>query len=496
METLIAYCSIFIMIVTTIIVYFKFKYQYWTRRGIPSLETYIPFGTMRNPITDKISLQELLQEQYNICKNSGWRYVGSYIFTVPQLLVVDPQIIKCMLTKDFNHFMERGMYNEEDDPLSMHLFSLGTSRWKRLRPKLTPTFTSGKMKMMFDIVVTCGYQLEKSMQTICAKGAIDIKEVLECFTMDVIGSCAFGIDCNSFTDPSSEFCRYSKRIFSPTRLENVIGLFVYVFPSVAKTLHLKGIPKDITEFFFNIVTRSVQYRRETGLVRKDFLQILMELADEQTNDPISFNELVAQVFVFFIAGFETSSTTMAFCLLELCVDPSMQDKLRDEVNSVLRRHNSALTYQNLKELKYMNAVIDETLRKYPPVPMLHRECIKDYQLPHTNITIKKGTKVGIPLIGLQNDPDYFPEPGKFNPDRFADRNKDLFAPYTFMPFGEGPRACIGIRFGMMQTKVGLSILLKHYKFTLAEKMSVPVRFKARSFMTAAEGGIWLNATRI
>ncbi|KAK5638794.1 hypothetical protein RI129_013089 [Pyrocoelia pectoralis] len=353
------------------------------------------------------------------------------------------------------------------------------------------------MKMMFNIVMTCGRQLETCMEDICRKGPVDIKHALECYTMDVIGSCAFGIDCNSFTDPSSDFCKYSKKIFMPTLLENLIGIFVNLFPSIGKMLGLKAIPNDITDFFFNIVTSSVEHRRETGFTRNDFLQILIELADQnQTKDSISFNELVAQAFVFFVAGFETSSATMAFCLLELCLNPDVQEELRAEVNSTLNKHNGDLTYESLKEMKYMNAVIDETLRKYPPLAVLNRECIQDYKLPNSNITIEKGIKIAIPLSGLHKDPNYFPEPEKFDPKRFTVENKNLIIPYTFMPFGEGPRACIGIRFGMMQTKVGLSILLRRYKFSLSEKMKIPIKFKIRSFLTAVEGGVWLNATKI
>lgn len=496
-STLCLFFTLLILIVITIRAYFKSKFQYWRQNGVPYLEPSIPFGTINNPLFETKSLPEILQKQYMESKSKGYKYFGIYAFTSPQLVILDPKLIKCVLSKGFNHFMERGLFSDEEEPLTMHLFSLGTSKWRKLRPKLTPTFTSGKMKMMFNTIKTCGYQLENYMADICAKGPVDIKQVLEYYTIDVIGSCAFGIDCNSFTDPSNDFRKYAKRIFSLSFRERIKSLIAHLVPSVRKLFGLKIIPRDITDFFINMVRHSVQLRQESGLMRNDFLQILMELVNnKEKKDSISFNEMVAQVFVFFIAGFETSSATMTFCLLELCLNPAVQNKLRAEVNSVLDQHNGGLTYESLKAMKYMDTVIDETLRKYPPLPVLNRQCIQDYHVPDTKLTIRKGIKIAIPLVAIQSDPEYFPCPEKFDPARFSTENRGLIAPFTYMPFGEGPRACIGIRFGIMQTKVGLSALLKNYKFSLSEKMVLPIKFKVHSFITAVDGGVWLDAAKI
>ncbi|KAK5644105.1 hypothetical protein RI129_007950 [Pyrocoelia pectoralis] len=330
-----------------------------------------------------------------------------------------------------------------------------------------------------------------------ASGGLWVSHTLECYTMDVIGSCAFGIDCNSFTDPFSDFCKYSKKIFQLSRIKRLRALIINIFPYLGKALRVKLMPRDVTKFFLNIVTHSVKHRRENGIVRNDFLQVLMELVDNNKDiDSISFSEMVAQVYVFFIAGFETSSATMSFCLMELCLNPEVQEKLREEVNLILNKHNGTITYESLKEMTYMDAVINETLRKYPPVPVLNRRCIQDYHLHNSDIIIRKGIKITIPLIALHNDPEYFPNPEKFDPNRFTVENKHLIIPFTYMPFGDGPRACIGIRFGIMQTKIGLVTMLRDYKFSLSEKMKIPIKFKLHSFMTAVEGGVWLNATKI
>lgn len=107
-------------------------------------------------------------------------------------------------------------------------------------------------------------------------------------------------------------------------------------------------------------------------------------------------------------------------------------------------------------------VFIETLRKYPPLPMLNREVSKDYRIPNSDVILTKGTAVMIPALGLQRDEKYYPNPLQFDPDRFSSSQMDSSRPY--MPFGEGPRNCIGLRMGKMLTKVGLSIALKKYNY--------------------------------
>lgn len=88
-------------------------------------------------------------------------------------------------------------------------------------------------------------------------------------------------------------------------------------------------------------------------------------------------------------------------------------------------------------------LLAETLRIYPAIPSLNRQCTKDYHIPDTDVVIEKGTKVLISILGLHHDPEYFPEPEKFDPDRFSDENKHNIRPFTYLPFGDGPRNCIG-----------------------------------------------------
>ncbi|KAF2902939.1 hypothetical protein ILUMI_03239 [Ignelater luminosus] len=295
------------------------------------------------------------------------------------------------MSKDFDHFIDRGAYyNERDDPLSAHLFNIEGAKRRNLRMKLTPTFTSGKMKMMFQTLLECGKQLNDYMQNISLKDeSVNIKDILGCLTTDVIASCAFGIRCNSFKDTNSEFRKYLKKNFALTKLLN-------------------------------------------NFVRKDFLQLPIDLknnlqdnSSEYQHDgkSLTMDELSAQAFLFLGAAFETLSTTMTFCLYELAVNQDIQELVRDEINSLLERHYGKLTYECVMDMKYMGQVADETLKKYSPLPILNRICVVNYKVPDTNIIIEKGTAVAIPVLGLQTDGDYFPDTERFDSDKFSEENK-------------------------------------------------------------------------
>ncbi|EFN89628.1 Probable cytochrome P450 6a13 [Harpegnathos saltator] len=144
----------------------------------------------------------------------------------------------------------------------------------------------------------------------------------------------------------------------------------------------------------------------------------INIKDIFTRNKLTMLEATAQAFVFFLAGFESSSTTATFCLYELALHQDVQDKVRQEIDETLEKH--------------------ETLRKYPPLPFLSRTCTKDIILPTSNFHVPKGTSVTVPVFGVQRDPSIYPDPDKFDPGRFDADQVATRHPYAFLPFGEGP----------------------------------------------------------
>ncbi|XP_063220931.1 probable cytochrome P450 6a14 isoform X2 [Bacillus rossius redtenbacheri] len=494
-------------------------YGYWTARGVPSPRPAPLFGNIRDIVLRREYTGKVFQRLYRALGDHGLG--GVYLLFQPALLVRDPELVKTFLVKDFEHFHDRGFkVDERASPLSAHLISLAGPRWRRLRAELTPTFTSGKMRLMFGAVAECAGEMARRLAGVSGRaGGVDVKEVAAQFTTDVIGSCAFGLRVHSMDRPDCKFRKLGRKVFAPS-LRMYLRIFTMMcLPSWMQFLLVVFKDRETESFFMDLVRDTVKYREENHVVRNDFLQLLIQLKNRkqvangqsmnsvdaketkngygvknhQTPDfELTENLMAAQCFVFFMAGFETSSTTMGFCLHELAVNPDVQKRLRNEVDDALERHGGELSYEAVQSMSYMDLVVSETLRKYPPIPMLDRECTKAYTVPGTNVHLEEGIKVKIPVYAIHHDPKYYPEPDKFDPERFTEENRRKIPPFAYLPFGEGPRMCIGMRFGLMQAKVGLAALLSKFEFCKCPKTQIPLEMDAVTIVTSPKGGVWLK----
>jgi cytochrome P450 family 6 len=165
--------------------------------------------------------------------------------------------------------------------LGAHLLQLKGTKWRTLRSKLTPTFTSGKMKMMFSLMTECAEQLQQYLDKPARNGDIlEMKDIMARFTTDVIGSCAFGINCNSFTDSNSEFRKMGKRVFERTVGEHLQRRLRQFPPFLRKLLRVRMHPREVINFFMGAVKDVIDYREKNNVVRNDFMQLLIQLKNK------------------------------------------------------------------------------------------------------------------------------------------------------------------------------------------------------------------------
>ncbi|KAH8410927.1 hypothetical protein KR222_011720, partial [Zaprionus bogoriensis] len=477
--------------------------QYWKNLGIPSEDPNILLGNLTG-LQTKRSFPEIWLEYYKKFRGTG-PFAGFYWFTRPAVFILEPFLVKHILIKEFNNFKDRGFFhNTEDDPLSGQLFLLDGHKWKAMRNKLSPTFTSGKMKYMFPTVVKVGEEfVEVFGNTVDKSPVIEVRELLARFTTDVIGTCAFGIECSSLKDPKAEFRVMGGRAISDMR-HSILGImFLNSFPNLARRLHMKLTPDHIEKFFMRIVKENVAYREQNNIRRNDFMDQLIDLKNNrlmksETGESMSLTieEIAAQTYVFFAAGFETSSTTMGFALYELAQNQDIQDRLRAECREVLANNNNELTYESLKEMGYLNQVISETLRLWTVLPILNRECLEDFVVPgYPNYVIKKGMNVLIPAGAMHRDEKLYPNPDCFDPENFTPERVQNRDSVEWLPFGDGPRNCIGMRFGQMQAQIGLAKLITQFKFSVCDKTVIPIKYDKKSFLISSESGVYLKVER-
>ncbi|CAH0384289.1 unnamed protein product [Bemisia tabaci] len=202
--------------------------------------------------------------------------------------------------------------------------------------------------------------------------------------------------------------------------------------------------------------------------------------------------IVAQSVLFLVIGFDISSSLLTFASYELALHEEIQQRLRLEIVSALEKHGEENIYEAVQDMPLLEMVFNETLRKHPPLAKIDRACTDDYTIPDTSIVIDKGVHVCIPVLGLHYDPEYYPEPEKFIPERFSPEEKSKRSPYVFLPFGIGPRNCVASRFALLSTKVAMVYLLKNFEISICEKTQIPYKYSRFTMLLKAEKGIWLN----
>ncbi|EEB19321.1 cytochrome P-450, putative [Pediculus humanus corporis] len=501
-----------ISIILATFYYFHFKFigsKYWKNKNIFHLKPNFLIGNIWK-VNFLKSFASELNEIYYKYKNE--KLIGFWMFTKPVLLVTDLNLIKNILIKDFEYFHDHGLPVDFNvDHLAGHLFNLSGSKWKNLRIKLTPTFTSGKMKQMFRLMNECGRQLQQHVRSNLNK-SLEVHDLFSRYGTDVISSCAFGIETNSMTNPNSDFRIYGKKIFESNFSRKISRTIFLTFPKFAYFFGFRLISKDVSDFFTNAVKETMEYREKNKIIRNDFLHLLMQLKNNgkiddgeqhlngggettttttngiSTKDSIDFKftikEAAAQAFVFFFAGFETTSSALTSAMYELALNPGVQKKLQFEIDDVREKHDGEITYESLTEMQYLNSVVQETLRKYPPIFGLTRHCTKDYTVPDMDgVTIPKNSRLFIPIQAIQNDPDYFVDPDKFDPDRQTPEERQKRNYLTSLHFGEGPRYCIGNRFAINQIKIGIVSLLSRFEVFETEKTPKIIKYKLDSLFS-------------
>ncbi|XP_050092165.1 cytochrome P450 9e2-like [Anopheles aquasalis] len=525
-------------------------YRYYTKNNfyfadkpIPFLKPDFPFGNQNPLMFKKVTIFDHFRNLYNTFPTA--KIYGMFNVRQPAYIVRDPELIKQITVKDFDHFadhMATGLEDSSSDMLLANsLVSLRGQKWRDMRATLSPAFTGSKMRIMFELIAECGQSMVEHFrgEEAKAKGTgsglqLEMKDVMSRFGNDVIGTAAFGIKVDSLRDPENEFIVMARSIMnqqSPVKVVKMLG-FTF-FPKLMSRFKIDFLTKEEDRFFRQAIQETMRVREEKGIFRPDMIELLMQAKkgslkhqpegdDKKTetsattsaeegfatveesqigrrahNRAWTDSELIAQAFIFFFAGYETVSWSISFALYELAISEDIQRKLREEIDETEASLavGEVIGYEKLQSMRYMDMVVSETLRKWPFGTVLNRECIQDYSCDDgtgNKFTIEKGSMLLIPIIGIHFDEKYYKEPERFDPERFNEQNRKNIQSGTYIPFGIGPRNCIGSRFALMEVKVVLYYLLKHFRVTPCAKTQIPLKFKKSATQLATEQGIWLE----
>ncbi|XP_072934645.1 cytochrome P450 6B7-like [Epargyreus clarus] len=488
----------------------KWKFDYWEKRGVPFIKPLPFFGNFKDYILQKKFEGYIAQELCQAFPDAP--YVGAFFGTEPMLLVQDPELIKRVIAKDFYYFNGRAVSKyTHKEPFTQSLFFTSGDQWKVMRQNLTPLFSSAKMKNMFYLIENSTTSLSECLAKKTRKSStIEVRSLMSRYTMDCIGSCAFGVNTNTLTheDTSNPFFEMGNNIFETSRNRHLRVIGRLMWPAIFYGFGSKTFPTEISAFFKNLLLGVFETRQYKQTARHDFVDLILNLKENKyiTGDSIhnlktsegkkiqleaNDDWLVGQCIGIFGAGFETSSTTLSFTLYELAKNQEAQTRAMVEIDEYLNKHEGKICYESISELPYLEACISEALRLYPVLGVISREVMEDYTFP-TGLKLEKGLRVHIPAYHLHHNPDFFPEPEQYRPERFLPEEKDNIKPYTLLSFGEGPRICIGMRFAKMQIIPGLVTILKKYRVELAEDTPMRMELEPAAIATKPQGEIHLK----
>jgi cytochrome P450 family 3 subfamily A len=243
---------------------------------------------------------------------------------------------------------------------------------------------------------------------------------------------------------------------------------------MAKILNFSLFNVNAMVYMKTILTKTLEDRAsETPQINhQDLLQLLMDARDKY-GARLHLNEVIDQGIYLMIAGSETVASTLASAAYCLALNPKSQDKLIHEIYSVLEFEED-LSFDRLNQMDFLNAVVWEVLRCLPPIPRIERKASRDCMLG--NIFVAKDTLIIIPVYAIHRDPENFEEPEEFRPERFTHNRVSSVAPFSLLPFGAGPRSCLGLEFALYEIKLCLVTILQKFRFEVCPDTEIPLDY--------------------
>ena len=432
-----------------------------------------------------------------------------YFGIKPVIVTQDLDVIKSIMVKNFDNFINRPYF----PPLLMKgklqgLLRLRNEQWRRVRRILTPAFSSKKLRMLSPLIQESCERLRNKMVAVSNTGAsVDVCKWFGTFTMEVTLATAFSRDISSDSGSENPLTKAAASIFqSATRPKNDLTgerltMILSHFPWSVPLLRYFARRTKVAcswDYLHETALKLTKDRRNTmitiGNAAKDLLQLMLEAHDENKDTKcsgyLSNDEIVAAIITIILAGYETTSNTLSYTAYLLAINPTIQDRLIREINDYYDVNPDSSLYDAAENIKYVEMVLYESMRMFPPAPRTTREC-KQTCAVTDNLIIEKGMDVSFPIFLLHCDPEHWPNPEIFDPERFNPNSGVSYPTFAYLSFGEGPRQCIGKRLALMEAKMTLVAILKELHFKRSADTEVPLDLVV-GFTMSPKNGIKLS----
>uniref|UniRef100_A0A2A4JVD4 unspecific monooxygenase n=1 Tax=Heliothis virescens TaxID=7102 RepID=A0A2A4JVD4_HELVI len=440
--------------------------NYWKNLGVPQGEVHPIFGSMsflqkKNPGT-------WLNELYQQFKPAP--YVGIWVFWRPALVVNSPALARQILVKDADVFRNRLLGSGKTDPMgALNLFTVDDPLWSSIRRRLTTVFTASKLRGWQELYQSKVEDLVYRINADIEKGVVNnLRSLFADFSTDIIGESSFGVQCQATRNNSGPLREMTKEFEKYSTWRGMAWSSIFFLPDVVDIFRFSLWPKNTVEYFRRVFKLMVEerggYDREMD-GKRDLLDALLKMKQDaiKDNQDMDVDVLISNAMIFLQGGYDTSSAALTYAVYELAYSPECQQKLYEELAAAKESlGDKKFDAESLAQLPYLDAVLKESLRKYPIMGWMDRVALKSYKVDE-NLTIPANTVVYVNGMGMQMDPEYFPDPQEFQPERFLPENAANIVPYTYIPFGEGPRMCIGKRIGQNTMRYALAAVILNFE---------------------------------
>ncbi|KAK6750915.1 hypothetical protein RB195_002716 [Necator americanus] len=478
--------------------YLAYGKTYWRRQAIPGPAANILTGNAKEYAKGLHTIDERWIAKY------GKTY-GMFLMSSPELVSIDLDILRTVLVKEFDHFTDRtGFFKVLKEIFIKNLLNVDPSDQKSLLATSLVSLKGLYWSNMTPIFNECAEICLKILDEYEANGQpVPVRDVITRLTLDMTAKCAFGYDFNVQHNSSSPFIQFARK-FSEFDLRSPEVTFVILFPNIAaafqKITGVSVLNNAANKFFLSVLEKLFEERKErSDSIHSDFFQILLNslveddkerVRDEEiefdlqrTSKVLTKGDILGQAFMFVLAGFETTPAALHLAVYMLAVHQDIQQRCREEIQAVCKNQTD-ITPEMLNELKYLDQCIAETLRMYPPVVRTNRLCTSDVTI--NGIKMKKGCIFTLPIRAIHYCEEYYPSPKMFDPERWTIENRSTRDHLTYVPFGYGPRNCIGMRVAQMQMKVALAHILRRYELRPGEVLDLPLQINTVGSMRTVE----------
>ncbi|KAK5646913.1 hypothetical protein RI129_005377 [Pyrocoelia pectoralis] len=473
-------CTLIIAILVLLYRYVTKNNNYWNTLCIPFARPIPLFGNVLPFLQQTKCPAFFFMDLYNSATHSLY---GFFLLRTPALLIRDPELIKYMFVRDFDSFRDRpGGHCDHDKVGANTLFFMKSPTWKEMRSSLSPFFSPHKLEKMSETIFQFGDQLvDHIKEKVSNQDEISAFKALSMYTSDIIASCFFGLAVNSLKNGNLWFQIMSESLTKASYMRFVESTCVMLLPRFANFFNMTFFDRTSTENLINLFTNAMEERKRSTYSRGDLVDLLINISEGGAK-VFRKEEILAQALQLQFGGYETSSNTINLALYELCLHPHVQARLRKEVSHILLNHQT-LSLDVIREMKYLDMVVSESLRKHPILPVIDRECTISYKIPNTDVVIEKGTPCYVSVFGLHYDSEFFPNPEKFDPERFSPENKCNIVSGSYLPFGIGPRRCIGTNLGLIIVKVALIKIIHNFEVQLCETEKRKIEYNSKRYLT-------------